>query len=137
MIIETVVVGLLKASEPLVEVVADRIYPEKPPVVEIDGIVEFAVPLPVVVFTETDAEDAYDLEGNELDLHWREVMIDIWSVDAIDNYRLRDLVKTALRVRNENVRLVKLVTEAAVEEELGYHGQQIYRITYKDSPPED
>jgi hypothetical protein len=130
--IETVIVGLCAASEPLVNVVEDRIYPEKPPVVDIDGDVEFSSPLPFLVFSQNDAEDAYDLEGNDLGLHWREVIIDIWSKNAIDNYELRELVKTALRVRNANVRLVKLVTEAGIEDELGYHGQQIYRITYKD-----
>lgn len=132
MIIETVLVQLFNASAPLTAVVEDRFYPEKPPVVEIDGDVVFSAPLPFVVFTESDAEDIYDLEGNELDLHWREVIVDVWSKNAIDNYDLRVLVKNALRVRNANVRLVKLVTEAAVEDELGYHGQQIYRITYKD-----
>jgi hypothetical protein len=131
-IIETVIVALLKASAPLAAAVGTRFYPEQPPVVEIDGIVEFNAPLPFVVFTETDAEDVYDLQGNELDLHWREVVIDIWSKDALENYQLRVLVKTALRVRDDNVRFVKLVTEAAVEDPLGYHGQQIYRITYKD-----
>lgn len=132
MIIETVILGLLEASSDLVAVVGNRIYPERPPVVEIDGVEALETPLPCVVYTETDAEDTYDLEGNELDLHFREVIIDCWTKNALDNYNLRNTIKTALRVRTANVRLVKLVTEAAIEDELGYHGQQIYRIAYKD-----
>lgn len=132
MTIETVIVSLINANSPLRDVIGERFYPERPPVQDIDGVISFTQPLPFIVFAENDAEDVYDLEGNELGLHWREVIIDVWSKDAKENYDLRVLVKDALRVRNSNVRLVKLVTEAAIEDELGYHGQQIYRITYKD-----
>lgn len=132
MVLETVLVELLGAHQPLVDVVSDRIFPERPPIVEIDGVLEFEQPLPLLVFATLDAEDIYDLEGNELDLHYREFAVDIWSRDALENYELRNLVKTALRVRTATVRLVKLQTEAAINDDLGFHGQQIYRMSYKD-----
>ncbi len=132
MIAEVATLALLNASSGLLEVVGEHIFPERPPVVEIDGVVSFETPLPFLVYSKNDQQDAYDLEGNDLGLHVWEMMIDVWTKDALANYQLAELVKTALRVRNANVRLVKLLSYIAIEDELGYHGQQIYSITWKD-----